>query len=86
MLGVLLYGIIIDIPVPQYKKLHFVSEYSGEKTESSVIEHQLLGGFVWDGSLDINYDIAGFTSLNSESPDWGMTMGITFLIGSKSNN
>ncbi len=86
MLKVLLYGIITDIPIPQYKKLHFASEYSGEKTESSALEHQLLGGFVWEGPLDIDYDIAGFTGLNSESTDWGMTMGITFFIGSKSNN
>ncbi len=29
----------------------------------------------------IEYDIAGFTGLNSESVDWDMTMGITFIIG-----
>ena len=32
-------------------------------------------------SKNIEYDIAGFTGLNNESVDWGMTMGITFIIG-----
>lgn len=79
--GLLIYGIILDVPVPQYKKLHFVTEYSGEKAESSPLDHQLLGGIVWEGPLDIEYDIAGFTGLNTESADCGMTMGITFFIG-----
>jgi len=79
--GLFIYGIIVDAPLPQYKKLHFVSEYSGEKVESAILDHQLLGGFTWEGPKEIEYDIAGFTGLNSESVDWGMTMGITFIIG-----
>ena len=35
---------------------------------------------VWEGPKDIEYDIAGFTGLNSESVDWGITTGITFVI------
>lgn len=79
--GLFIYGAILDVPLPQYKKLHFVTEYSGEKVENAILEHQLLGGLVWEGLKDIEYDIAGFTGLNSESVDWGMTMGITFIIG-----
>ena len=79
--GLFIYGIILDVPIPQYKKLHFVTEYSGEKVESTILDHQLLGGMVWEGPKEIEYDIAGFTGLNSESVDWGMTMGITFIIG-----
>jgi len=79
--GLFIYGVILDVPVPQYKKLHLVTEYSGEKVESSILDHQLLGGLVWKGPKEIEYDIAGFTGLNSESVDWGMTMGITFTIG-----
>lgn len=79
--GLFIYGIILDVPVPQYKKLHLVTEYSGEKIESSLLDHQLLGGLVWEGPKEIEYDIAGFTGLNSESVDWGITMGITFTIG-----
>ena len=81
--GLFLYGIIADVPVPQYKKLHLVAEYSGEKVESTRLEHQLLGGVVWEGPKDIGYDVAGFKGLNDESVDWGMTMGITFIIGKK---
>ena len=79
--GLFIYGIILDVPVPRYKKFHFVTEYSGEKVENSILDHQLLGGMVWEGPKNIEYDIAGFTGLNSESVDWGMTMGITFVIG-----
>ena len=79
--GLFIYGIILDVPVPRYKKLHFVTEYSGEKVENYILDHQLLGGMVWEGPKNIEYDIAGFTGLNSESVDWGMTMGITFVIG-----
>ncbi len=79
--GLFIYGIILDVPVPRYKKLHFVTEYSGEKVENSILDHQLLGGMVWEGPKNIEYDIAGFTGLNNESVDWGMTMGITFIIG-----
>lgn len=78
--GLFIYGIILDVPVPHYKKLHLVMEYSGEKVESSLLDHQLLGGLVWEGLKDIEYDIAGFAGLNSESVDWGVTMGITFFI------
>jgi len=49
--------------------------------ESAVLDHQLLGGFMWEGPKEIEYDIAGFTGLNSKSVDWGMTMGVTFVIG-----
>jgi hypothetical protein len=83
--GLFIYGVILDVPVPQYKKLHLVTEYSGEKIESSLLDHQLLGGLVWEGPKEIEYDIAGFTGLNSESVDWGMTMGITFTIGKTKN-
>lgn len=79
--GLFIYGVIFDVPMPWYKKLHFVTEYSGEKTESSILDHQILGGFVWEGPKDIEYDIAGFTGLNNDSVDWGVTMGITFFIG-----
>lgn len=79
--GLFIYGIILDVPLPQYKRLHFVSEYSGEKVESTILDHQLLGGFTWEGPKDIEYDIAGFTGLNNESVDWGITTGITFVIG-----
>lgn len=79
--GLFIYGIILDIPIPQYKKFHFVTEYSGEKIESTILDHQLLGGMVLEGPKNIEYDIAGFTGLNNESVDWGMTMGITFIIG-----
>lgn len=79
--GLFIYGIILDVPVPQYKKLHLVTEYSGEKVENSILDHQLLGGVVWEGPKEIEYDMAGFTGLNSESVDWGMTMGITLTIG-----
>ncbi|OOP56124.1 MAG: hypothetical protein AYP45_10925 [Candidatus Brocadia carolinensis] len=64
---------------PGIKKLHLVSEYSGEKVENTVLDHQLLGGVVWEGPLNIDYDIAGFTGLNNESVAWGITMGITFF-------
>jgi len=79
--GLFIYGIILDVPIPQYKKLHVVTEYSGEKVENSILDHQLLGGMVWEGPKEIEYDIAGFTGLNSESVDWGITMGVTFVIG-----
>lgn len=77
--GLFIYGVILDVPIPQYKRLHFVTEYSGEKVERSILDHQILGGILWEGSKKIKYDIAGFTGLNSESVDWGMTMGITFF-------
>jgi len=79
--GLFIYGVILDVPIPQYKKLHLISEYSGEKIEKDALDHQLLGGFVWEGPKNIEYDMAGFSGLNSESVDWGMTMGITFIIG-----
>lgn len=81
--GLFIYGIILDVPLSWYKKLHLVSEYSGEKVENTVLDHQLLGGVVWEGQLSIDYDIAGFAGLTSGSVDWGMTMGITFFIGKK---
>ena len=43
--------------------------------ESAILNHQFLGGFVWEGPKEIEYDIAGFTGLNSESVDWGITTG-----------
>ena len=79
--GLFVYGLILDVPVPQYKKLRLVAEYSGEKVESALLDHQLLGGIIWDGPKDMAYDIAGFTGLNHETVDWGMTMGVTFTIG-----
>lgn len=79
--GLFIYGAILDVPAPKYKKLHLVAEYSGKKVESSILDHQILGGFVWEGPNEMEYDIAGFTGLNSESVDWGMTMGITFILG-----
>ena len=77
--GLFIYGVIFDVPIPPYKRLHLVTEYTGEKMESFILDHQVLGGFVWEGPKEVEYDIAGFTGLNSESVDWGMTMGITFF-------
>ena len=65
------YGIILDVPLPPYQKLHFVTEYSGEKMEKALLDHQLLGGLVWEGTKEFEYDIARFTGLNSECVDWG---------------
>lgn len=81
--GLFIYGVILDAPVPQYKKLHLVTECRGEKVESALLDHQLLGGVVWEGPREIEYDVAGFKGLNNEGVDWGMTMGITFIIGKK---
>jgi len=79
--GLFVYGLILDVPIPRYNKFHFVTEYSGEKIESAVLDHQLLGGMLWEGPKAIVFDMAGFAGLNAESVDWGMTMGMTFTIG-----
>ncbi len=79
--GVFIYGSIVDYKVSNIKGLHLVSEYSLEKVEKQNIEHQLLGGVVWEGPWDMEFDAATFWGLNSDSIDWGMTTGFTILIG-----
>ena len=76
--GLFLYSTILDVPVLHYKKLHLVTEYSGEKGESTLLDHKLLGGVVWEGPKDIEYDVAGFRKRGL-----GHEMGITFIIGKK---
>ncbi len=79
--GVFIYGSIVDYKVSNVKGLHLVSEYSLEKVEKQNIEHQLLGGIVWEGPWDMEFDAATFWGLNSDSIDWGMTTGVTIIIG-----
>ncbi|MFQ5714542.1 MAG: hypothetical protein ACE5GU_10980 [Candidatus Scalinduaceae bacterium] len=79
--GVLIYGGIVDYEVSKTKGLHLVSEYSLEKVEKQNIEHQVLGGIVWEGPWNMDFDIATFWGLNSDSIDWGMTTGVTIIIG-----
>ncbi|MBS1258980.1 MAG: hypothetical protein MAG551_02044 [Candidatus Scalindua arabica] len=78
---VFIYGSIIDYEVSKEKGLHLVSEYSLEKVEKQNIEHQVLGGIVWEGPWNMEFDAATFWGLNSDSIDWGMTTGITILMG-----
>ena len=79
--GVFIYGGIIDYKVNKAKGLHLVSEYSLKKVENQNIEHQVLGGIVWEGPWDMEFDAATFWGLNSDSIDWGMTTGVTIIIG-----
>ncbi|OHB89471.1 MAG: hypothetical protein A3D13_04540 [Planctomycetes bacterium RIFCSPHIGHO2_02_FULL_40_12] len=79
--GVFIYGSILDFEVKRIKGLHLVSEYSLEKVEKQNIEHQILGGIVWDSPWNIEFDAATFWGLNSDSVDWGITTGITIFIG-----
>ncbi len=79
--GVFIYGGIIDYEVSKTKGLHLVSEYSLEKVEKQNIEHQVLGGIVWEGPWNMEFDAATFWGLNSDSIDWGMTTGVTIIIG-----
>ncbi len=79
--GVFIYGGIVDFDVPKVKGLHLVSEYSLEKVEKQNIEHQVLGGIVWEGPWNMEFDAATFWGLNSDSIDWGMTIGVTIIIG-----
>jgi hypothetical protein len=79
--GVLIYGGIVDYEVSKTKGLHLVSEYSLEKVEKQNIEHQVLGGIVWEGPWNMDFDVATFWGLNSDSIDWGMTTGVTIIIG-----
>ncbi len=79
--GVFIYGSILDFEVKRIKGLHLVSEYSLEKVEKQNIEHQALGGIVWEGPWNIEFDAATFWGLNSDSIDWGMTTGLTIFIG-----
>ena len=79
--GVFIYGGIVDYEVSKTKGLHLVSEYSLEKVEKQNIEHQVLGGIVWEGPWDLKFDAATFWGLNSDSIDWGMTTGVTIIIG-----
>lgn len=58
--GLFLYGVIIDFPLPQFEKLHFFAEYSGEKVASEHLEHQILGGAVLEGPWGAEYVIATF--------------------------
>lgn len=79
--GVFIYGGIVDYEVSKTKGLHLVSEYSLEKVEKQNIEHQVLGGIVWEGPWNMEFDAATFWGLNSDSIDWGMTTGVTIIIG-----
>ncbi|MEE9604997.1 MAG: hypothetical protein V3V70_05420, partial [Candidatus Scalindua sp.] len=79
--GVFIYGSIVDYKVSKVKELHLVAEYSLEKVEKQNIEHQVLGGIVWEGPWNMEFDAATFWGLNSDSIDWGMTAGIAILIG-----
>jgi hypothetical protein len=58
-----------------------VSEYSLEKVEKQNIEHQVLGGLVYEGPWNMEFDIATFFGLNSDSIDWGMATGFTIFFG-----
>ena len=71
----------MTIKLVTIKGLHLVSEYSLEKVEKQNIEHQVLGGIVWDGPWNMKFDAATFWGLNSDSIDWGMTTGVTIIIG-----
>ncbi|MFQ5788367.1 MAG: hypothetical protein ACE5H1_10365, partial [Thermodesulfobacteriota bacterium] len=53
--GVFIYGSILDYEVKGEKGLHLVSEYSLEKVEKQSIEHQVLGGVVWEGPWNMNF-------------------------------
>lgn len=75
--GALIYGTILDAPIPGHEKFHLVSEYSMEKVEEKEIEHQLLGGMVYHGPWGMDWDAAGFGGLSTESTDWGITAGVT---------
>ncbi len=79
--GVFIYGGIIDYEVNKEKGLHLVTEYSLEKVEKQNVEHQVLGGIVWEGPWNMEFDAATFWGLNSDSIDWGMTTGVTIIIG-----
>ncbi len=79
--GVLIYGGIVDYEVSTVKGLHLVSEYSLEKVEKQNIEHQVLGGIVWESPWNMEFDAATFWGLNGDSIDWGMTTGVTIFIG-----
>lgn len=79
--GVFIYGSIVDYEVSKTKGLHLVSEYSLEKVEKQNIEHQVLGGIVWESPWNMEFDAATFWGLNSDSIDWGMTTGVTIFIG-----
>lgn len=79
--GVFIYGSIVDYKVSKTKGLHLVSEYSLKKVEKQNIEHQVLGGIVWEGPWNMEFDAATFWGLNSDSIDWGMTTGVTIFIG-----
>ena len=79
--GILLYGSIVGYKVSKAKGLHLVSEYSLEKVEKQNIEHQVLGGIVWECPWNLEFDAATYWGLNSDSIDWGMTTGVTIFIG-----
>ena len=79
--GVFIYGGIIDYEVNKEKGLHLVTEYSLEKVEKQNVKHQVLGGIVWESPWDLKFDAATFWGLNSDSIDWGMTTGVTIIIG-----
>ncbi len=79
--GVFIYGSIVDYKVSKTKGLRLVSEYSLEKVEKQNIEHQVLGGIVWESPWNMEFDAVTFWGLNSDSIDWGMTTGVTIFIG-----
>ncbi|MFQ5862579.1 MAG: hypothetical protein ACE5IC_05595 [Candidatus Brocadiales bacterium] len=72
-----IFGTILDVPVPSREHFHLVGEYSGEKVEKEELEHQLLGGMVWHSPWEMDFDMAGFGGLSTESVDWGVTVGVT---------
>jgi hypothetical protein len=67
--GGFIYGVIVDYEASKTKGIHLVSEYSLEKVEKQNIEHQLLGGIVWDSPWNMEFDAATFWGLNSDSID-----------------
>ncbi len=79
--GVFIYGGIVDYKVSKTKGLHLVSEYSLKKVEKQNVEHQVLSGIVWESPWDMKFDAATFWGLNGDSIDWGMTTGVTIIIG-----
>lgn len=74
-----IFGTIFDVPVHAHdgEEIHLVGEYSGEKVEKEGLKHQLLGGVVWHGPWQMDFDLAGFGGLSTESVDWGFTAGVT---------
>ena len=49
--------------------------------EKQNVEHQVLGGIVRESPWNMEFDAVTFWGLNSDSIDWGMTTGVTIIIG-----